>query len=167
MNTKLKFNLVSSNVGRNVPMILVLLAMTLFSSTVFAQSPNTETKTEANPEVKIESPKIIAVELYADWCAACKELMPKMAEIKKTYQNKQILVVRFDMTDEATKAQAGFMASYSGLAEVYKKGGGKTGLVALVNPKTKEIYGVITIKKTADEISKMIDDAIAKAEVAK
>lgn len=149
-------------------LIAIALVMTLaFSQNSFSQETKTETKAPAKPEVKVEAPKVLAVEFYADWCNSCKELMPRMVEIRKSYQNKQVMVVRFDMTDDYTKAQASFMASYAGLAEVYKKGGGKTGFIALVDAKTKEILGVINVKKTVEEIPKMIDDAITKAEATK
>lgn len=167
MNKEIEICNVIKVLGRKLPVILALLIITVFSANIFAQEQKTEPKIEPKPQVKIETPKILAVEFYADWCGNCKELMPKMAEIRKSYENKRVMVVRFDMTDDYTKAQASFMASYSGLGEVYKAGGGKTGFIALVDIKSKEILGVINKKKTPEEITKLIEDAITKAEATK
>lgn len=142
--------------------VFATLAITFFSQIGFAQEQKSEVKLEIK-EIKVEVPKILAVEFYADWCATCKELMPRMADIKKSYAGKQIMTVRFDMTDEQTKSQAAFLASYAGLEEAYRKGGGKTGFIALVDAKTKKVHGLITKAKTVDEINKMLDDAVAKA----
>lgn len=144
---------------RLVRTAFIFVALLFAAQVVTAQ----ETKAEAKPEIRTEAPKILAVEFYADWCAACKELMPRMADIRKSYQGKHIMTVRFDMTDDSTKAQASFMASYSGLEEAYKKGGGKTGFIALVDAKTKKVLGLITKTKTVEEINKMLDDAVSKA----
>ena len=157
----------STFLSKTLLIALALVMSLAFSQNSFAQAQKPETKTEAKPEIKVEAPKVIAVEFYADWCNTCKELMPRMAEIRKSYQTKYVMVVRFDMTDDYTKAQASFMASFSGLGEVYKKGGGKTGFIALVDAKTKEILGVINLKKPVEEIPKMIDDAITKTEATK
>jgi|CXWL01.1.fsa_nt_gi thiol-disulfide isomerase/thioredoxin len=142
-----------------ITVVFIALAMALFLQIGVAQ----EQKSEVKLEIKVEAPKILAVEFYADWCATCKELMPRMADIKKSYAGKQIMAVRFDMTDEQTKSQAAFLASYAGLEDAYRKGGGKTGFIVLVDAKTKKVHGLITKAKSVDEINKMLDDAVAKA----
>lgn len=142
---------------------LLLFSGLILSGNVYAQENKPEAKPEVKSEVKIEAPKVIAVEFFADWCAACKELKPKWAEVKNTLQGRQVLIFTFDMTNDFTKDQAGYMASFAGLDEVYRRGGGKTGFIALVDAKNKKVIGVINKTKTAEEIKTMLNDAISKA----
>lgn len=156
----------SRNVGSKLiftAIMLLGLPAWLLSTNVRSQDPKPETKQEPKQEVKVETPKILAVEFYADWCAVCKVLMPRMAEAKNDLQGKSVLFVRFDMTNDFTKEQASYLAGFSGLQDVYRRGRGKTGMVALVDAKTKNVLGVISQKKSLDEIKAMFSDAISKA----
>lgn len=118
---------------------------------------------EQKPEVKVELPKVVAVEFYADWCASCKVLIPKFNEAKSAYQSKAILFARFDLTNDSTKEQASYFAAFAGLEEVYRKGGGRTGFVVLIDGKTKKVIKVIGKDKSVDEIKVMINEALAGA----
>jgi thiol-disulfide isomerase/thioredoxin len=143
--------------------MVVVLPSLLAADRVFAQEPKQEPKQEEKQEMKAEPPNVIAVEFYADWCSTCKVLMPKILEARKHLQGKPVLFVRFDMTDEFTKQQASYMAAFAGLEEVYRRGHGKTGMVALVDAKTKKVLSVIGQKKTPEEINVMFDEAVSKA----
>lgn len=143
--------------------ILMALSAWFLSTNVHSQAQKQEARQEEKQEVKAELPKVLAVEFYADWCAACKVLMPKIAEAKSDLQGKSLLFVRFDMTNDFTKEQALYLAGFAGLQDVYRKGGGKTGMVALVDAKTKNVLGVIGQKKTPEEIKVMFGDAISKS----
>jgi thiol-disulfide isomerase/thioredoxin len=139
------------------------MALPVWFLSTDVKSQDQKTAQEQKQEVKAELPKVLAVEFYADWCAACKVLMPKIAEAKSDLQGKSLLFVRFDMTDDFTKAQASYMAGFAGLQEVYRKGGGKTGMVALVDANNKNVLGVIGQKKSPEEIKVMFIEAISKA----
>ena len=141
--------------------LLIALSGSLFWT--YGQEQKEVSKPDQKQVVKAELPKVIAVEFYADWCASCKVLMPKVAEVKSELQGKPILFTRFDMTNEFTKEQASYMAGFTGLEEVHRKGGGRTGFLALVDAKTKAVLGVINKDKTVEDIKKMLNDAITKA----
>lgn len=151
----------ASAAGR-APLLAAMLCLLLVSAGAARQQEAQNQPT--TPELKAaRAPEVIAVEFYADWCTACKALMPKVTEVKVALAGKPVLFARFDMTNDFTKEQAAYMASVAGLEEVYRRGGGRTGMVALVDAKSKKVLGVVNNDKTVEEIKRMLDDALAKA----
>jgi thiol-disulfide isomerase/thioredoxin len=142
--------------------MFVALIVSIVTLSVQGQGAKQDKPAEKQ-EPEVVSPKVIAVEFYADWCASCKVLMPKIDELRKDFKNRPVLFVRFDMTNDFTKQQASQMAAFAGLQDVYRRGGGKTGMVALVDAKTKNVIVIFGQKKTTDEIQILFDEAITKA----
>jgi thiol-disulfide isomerase/thioredoxin len=145
--------------------LFLLFAVLLMSATVTAGQ---EAKQGAGAEPKqpppaAQLPKVVAVEFYADWCAACKVLTPKFSEARSSFQ-KSILFARFDLTNDYTKDQSAYFAAVAGLEEVYRRGNGRTGMVALVDAKSKKVLSVVSSTKSVEEIRTMLNDAINKSE---
>jgi thiol-disulfide isomerase/thioredoxin len=68
------------------------------------------------------------------WCGSCKVLGPKMKEAMDQLENKDALkVVKFDLTDDATKAKSAAMAAENNLTDLYNDLAPKTGFAVLVN----------------------------------
>ncbi len=143
---------------------LMVLCCLLMAVAASAQEQQQPAKPDPKPAVKAaELPRIVVVEFYADWCAVCRELMPKLTEAKSAFQGKTVLFARFDMTDDFTREQASYMAAFAGLEDVYRRGNGRTGVVALVDAKTKKLLGLIGRDKSIEEIKAMLNDAVSKA----
>jgi Thioredoxin. len=103
-------------------------------------------------------PAVYAVMMHADWCGACKALDPKVtqARVEAKLDDKDVLFVTFDLTDDMTKAQSAMMAASMGITEVYESNAGKTGFMLLVNAESGDKLARVTNKLKADEIADRI-----------
>lgn len=144
-----------------IPALVIFLIALVGSASAQEQKPAAKPDDKPVPAAA-EWPRVVAVEFYADWCQACKVLMPKITEVRSSFQNKYVLFTRFDLTDDITKEQASYLAAFAGLEEVYRRGNGRTGFVALIDAKTKKVIAVVGKDKSVDEIRTMIGEAIAK-----
>lgn len=98
-----------------------------------------------------ETPKIIALNFYADWCPGCKALKPKLEEAMKDAAGQPCLTIKLDQTDKNSK-QAEFMVAALGLSDMWKEHAGKTGYVLLVDGKTHKVVSTITSMQETKEI---------------
>ncbi len=129
-------------------MTLALVSLTLSSGLAHAES---------------DSPAVIGVLFYADWCGSCKALDPKIAQAREQadLDTQPVLFVQLDLTDETTSYQAGLLAQSLGLGEFYDKNAGKTGYMLLVNAKTGKAISRLTKSMDAKAITASISEAIA------
>jgi len=111
-------------------------------------------ETEAPPPAL--SPQALAVLFYADWCASCKELDPKIKQARKALPDAPVLFTRLDLTDETTRRQAGMLADALGLREIYAEFGGKTGFLLLVDPQTGAIIDRVNRDATVEAIEEKL-----------
>ncbi|MEM7401078.1 MAG: thioredoxin domain-containing protein [Pseudomonadota bacterium] len=113
-------------------------------------------------ETKAEKPAVYAVTMHADWCGACKALAPKISQARETAKldEKEVLFVKFDLTNDKTKHQAGMMAAALGITELYMSNAGKTGFLLLINAESGEIIARITSKQDVESISAKITEKI-------
>ncbi len=106
---------------------------------------------------------IYAVSFHADWCPGCKILAPKMGEVKSSGEldGKNILFIKFNVTDKKTTHQSMLHAEALGLGELFKKNAGKTGFILLLDPKTHEILGKITHEMEVEKIKSTILEKVS------
>jgi thiol-disulfide isomerase/thioredoxin len=100
--------------------------------------------------------ELIALRMYADWCGMCKALDPKVNQVKEEFKGKGVFFAVFDQTDEFAKEQSALHAKLLGLEHVQKEFEGKTGLLLLIDPKTKEISERITHTITIEDLRKKL-----------
>ena len=111
----------------------------------------------------VTEPKVIGALFYADWCAACKTLDPKLKTAQTAYLNKPVLFTRFDVSTLSTQYQANLFAHTMGLEKVFKDVGIKTGFMVLIDRETGEVLGQINRGDKPDKIKDKIDKALAAA----
>ena len=107
---------------RKIPsahLLFILLAVSILGTMPYA--------------TRAAEPDRIAILMYADWCGSCKILDPKLKAVQPEFERGNILFVRFDLTDDATKHQSRLLAQALGVGELYEKNGGKTGYLAIVD----------------------------------
>ncbi len=110
----------------------------------------------------VTKPAVYGVIFYADWCGSCKALDPKVTKARKdaSLDEKDILFVTLDLTDEVTKLQAAKMAAVLGMSDVYESNAGKTGFMLLIDAESGEKLARLTVKLEASDIAKKIEDSI-------
>lgn len=128
---------------------------------LFVLMPASSLGTQSSPQAaEPGKPKLIALLMYADWCASCRVLEPKLNEVKREFQGKPVLFTRFDLTDEFTKDQSAQYAAWVGLGEYYVENEGKTGFLLLIDAESKKLLGKVTKEKSPDEIRSMLKHAL-------
>ena len=105
---------------------------------------------------------VYAVLMYADWCGSCKTLDPKITQAREKdgLDEKNILFVTLDLTNETTSHQAAMMAEALNITELYESNAGKTGFMMLINSETGEQISRITKSLDTKSISEHMIKAI-------
>jgi len=82
---------------------------------------------------------VIAVKMDADWCGKCQVMNPKLDAVMPEFKDESVLFVKFNMTDEFTTQQAGFLASRLNLDSLFNEHKGQTGYVVLIDANSGEL----------------------------
>lgn len=99
-------------------------------------------------------PALYAVSMHAEWCGSCKIVQPKLAAArgKAGLDDSNILFVTLDLTDQTTRHQSQLLAETLGIGPLYQKNNGKTGYVALIDPKTNQEVARLTKDMSAGQM---------------
>jgi len=117
--------------------------------------------TEAQESQATDIPEIVVITMHADWCGTCKELNPKVDNVKSEFEDK-VLFTKFDFTDESTTKQTRLMANWIGIGDVFvqSENRGATGYIILLDGNTFEEVGRITNEKNEGEIRETISSLL-------
>jgi thiol-disulfide isomerase/thioredoxin len=121
-------------------------------------SLGTVVETQSNETVIISEnePKVLAVRMYADWCGNCKILDPKVDSFKEDFSDGRVVFIRLDQTEDFDTAQSELLAGLIGIKDVFLEYKGKTGMMLLIDAKTKKLLEVVTHRNETDEIKAKI-----------
>lgn len=126
---------------KNLALLLVLMAGFGFSN-LNAQSS--------------EAPKLYAVMFTADYCSACKAIAPKVMTLQENLDAKDVEFVKFDFSNDESKAKTKKVAKKLGLNDVLASNNG-TGFVVLVDANSKDEKAVLTTKQSAEEMLTVVE----------
>ncbi len=107
-------------------------------------------------QADLQQPKILAVELYADWCAICKRIEPNYQRIQEQFAGQGVLFLRFDRTDQAAEEQSRLLAASLGIERAYQLHEG-TGRVLLIDPQSKVVVGQLTKAHSYADMEKILN----------
>lgn len=103
-----------------------------------------------------EAPKLYAVMFTADYCSACKAIAPKVMTLQENLDAKDVEFVKFDFSNDESKAKTKKVAKKLGLNDVLATNNG-TGFVVLVDANSKDEKAVLTTKQSADEMLTVVE----------
>lgn len=117
-------------------------------------------KNTMQPLAAIDKP-IVAV-FYADWCGSCKILEPRLeAAMSQLADKDAVKIVKFDLTDDTTKAKSAAMAGENGLTDMYNEKAPKTGFAVLVQGDAATEPVTLTKSDSIAEIKAKLEAFIA------
>ncbi|MGH1399188.1 MAG: hypothetical protein ACRBCT_08240 [Alphaproteobacteria bacterium] len=117
-------------------------------------------------EKKMEAVTTTGVALHSDNCGGCKILGPKMKEVMAALDAEttaKFAMVKFDLTDDASKAESKKIAMEKGVAGIFPEGKAGTGFVKLVDNKTGAVLGKIHYKMSVEEITGLIKGVVGRS----
>jgi hypothetical protein len=98
-------------------------------------------------------PELIAVRLWNQSCSSCKKLESKYKTVRAEHEDDgRTLFVTFDFSTDKSSEQARMLAKGLGIAGVFKKHEGWSGMVLLVNPKTGAVIGKLRSSQSEDDM---------------
>ena len=147
-NVKLKFYKMKKVVSS------IVLAMSLLLVTNLSVAQCSEKTTSSKADCNSETAKIAAVKFHADYCGACKNLEPKITELKGKFKD-DVVFVRFDFSNDDAKAKTKILAADQGLNSVLESHEG-TGYIVLYNLKTKKVVGTLKNSQSVADMEKEI-----------
>jgi len=104
------------------------------------------------------------VKLHAQWCAVCMITMSVWSQIEDEYAGRVNFLV-LDFTDEQTTDASGVAAERAGLRRIFDEAG-STGVVLVVDGRTKEITASIGGSRDIEEYRAAINAALSAHSVA-
>lgn len=111
--------------------------------------------------VEPAQPKLLGLMFYADTCATCKVLDPKIEAVKADYLGKPILFAKLDHSNDGSKNQAALLAGSLGVGEIYKAQEKASGFLLIIDAASKQVVGKLTRDMTEADIKAEFDKALA------
>ncbi|WP_416207923.1 TlpA family protein disulfide reductase [Coleofasciculus sp. LEGE 07092] len=105
--------------------------------------------------------KPVVVDVFATWCASCKNIAPTLTQLKQEYSD-QVNFVVLDVTDKATLEETQAKAEKLGLGKFLEDTKSKTSTVAIVDPATGNILAMFKNNPNQDDYTQILDTALAK-----
>ncbi|KYC43653.1 thioredoxin [Scytonema hofmannii PCC 7110] len=105
--------------------------------------------------------KPVVVDVFATWCAGCKNIAPTLSQLKQEYSGKVNFVV-LDVTDKAKLKQTQAKAEKLGLGKFLEANKSQTSTVAIVDPATGNILSMFKNNPNKADYTKVLETALAK-----
>ena len=93
---------------------------------------------------ELPRPKVIAVQVFAQWCEPCLELEEAIGHLADRFDGEPILGIVLDVTNLSTRYHARLLAGALGLDALYQEKKGTLGEIFLVDGNSKVLIETIT-----------------------
>lgn len=104
-------------------------------------------------------PRLVAVQIHADWCARSPEVAPIFTELLTQYGNEPVLFVTLDITDDVRREQAKLLSSNLGIPQAFDEPF-ESGMIKLIDRESHTVLAAVTGSDQADELAVRIADAL-------
>lgn len=108
-------------------------------------------------------PNLVAVRVYADWCAQTPVITPIFRKLNDSYCDRPVMFVSFDITTETTLKQARLLAKALGLGQLCDESI-RPGTIHLFDRQRGEVLATLTQQEQILEIEGAIDLALAESD---
>ncbi len=121
-----------------------------------------KTKSVGGPLAKELQGKPVVIDVFATWCAGCKNIEPTLGKLKKDYGDRANFVV-LDVTDKKTMEEAKAKAEKLGLTAFLDENQSQTSTVAIVDPATGNVLAIFKNNSEVGDYTKVLDAALSKS----
>lgn len=105
--------------------------------------------------------KPVMVDVFAEWCPACKNIAPTLSQLKEDYAGRVHFVV-LDVTNQSTTAEAEAKAEQLGLSSFLATNKSQTGMLTIVDPATGNILAQHRNNPNIADYQTVLDAALAQ-----
>ncbi|MEO0949084.1 MAG: thioredoxin domain-containing protein [Cyanobacteria bacterium J06641_5] len=130
------------------------------SDTVLAEAPAAQ-GTVGGPLADSLQGKPVVVDVFATWCAGCKNIEGTLSQLREDYGDKVNFVV-LDVSDKAKVDETEALASELGLSDFLAEKKSKTSTVAIVDPATGDILAIYKNNPNIEDYTQVLNAAIAQ-----
>lgn len=129
---------------------IVLLTL---PTAALAADPTPQIRASAGQAAPTAAPRLIVVQVHADWCAGCRRLGDLRAVLGPELADLPVQILRLDLTDDASEARARVQARAAGVEAAFEDNRGRTGVVLLVDPTTGAVLSLFTALDGAEKVA--------------
>jgi thiol-disulfide isomerase/thioredoxin len=105
--------------------------------------------------------KPVVVDIFATWCAACKNIAPTLSKLKKDYADKVHFVV-LDVSDKSTTTEAETKAAQLKLSQFLAVNKTQTGMLTIIDPATGKILAQYRNNANLADYTTVLDAALTQ-----
>ena len=146
---------------RKIVLVTIALCIALVGVVYVMYRANTAPVTPAISAAEAANPsRPFVVKLHAQWCAVCMITTSVWSRIQDEYSGRVNFLV-LDFTDERTTEASQAAAVRAGLGQIFENAG-STGVVLIVDGRTKEVTASIGGSRDVAEYRGAIDTALAR-----
>lgn len=106
------------------------------------------------------TPKLVAVQIHADWCARSPEVAPIFTDLLTQYGNEPVLFVTLDITDDVRREQAKLLSATLGIPQAFDEPF-QSGMIKLIDRESHRTLAAITGREQSGELEVRIANALA------
>jgi thiol-disulfide isomerase/thioredoxin len=112
-----------------------------------------------NAETVSALPRLVAVQIRADWCPRTPEVGPVFAKLVTQYGNEPILFVTLDITDDVRREQAELLSANLGIPEAFEEPFG-SGMIKLIDRDNRQLLAAVTRLEELEQFEIRIAEAL-------
>ncbi len=104
-------------------------------------------------------PRLVAVQIHADWCARSPEVAPIFTELLTQYGNEPVLFVTLDITDDVRREQAKLLSAALGIPQALDEPF-ESGMIKLIDRESHSLLAAVTGREQVVELELRIAEAL-------
>ena len=140
-------------------MRLLVFIGCLFLASGAAVAQDTPENSDVEQVATEDESRLVAVTFRSNWCGPCHVLEPKINSVKPHFASQPVEFVTLDFSWGQRRGLED-RAAEEGLGELYDLYKGRTGFMALVDRETGDVFTMLTMNQSEDQIYQAIERAL-------